>query len=145
MNTAQDMTTPISNEQVAVLAERVETLIQSHSRLEGILMGISTTQAVHTQRLGEGDRSIQTVFTKLDTLRIDHDKIAKDVNTHSFTWKLVGSFAMVSLGLVGYAFGELRDLQRAGSEREKRIAVLEYVVGTRPQPPKMQDHQSKGQ
>ncbi|MCE1193323.1 MAG: hypothetical protein LWW96_14345 [Acidovorax sp.] len=131
----------ISAEQVAILADRVDTLIANHSKIEGLILGISTQQstlsgnlAVYQERLAALDVGQKRLFQLSDEHGSSIDLITTDVRVHSWTWKLVGIAAMSSLGLVGWAFGELRALQAADNRHENRLAILEFVVGGRSAP-----------
>lgn len=131
----------ISAEQVAILADRVDTLIANHSKIEGLILGISTQQstlsgnlAVYQERLAALDVGQKRLFQLSDEHGSVIDHITTDVKVHSWTWKLVGFAAMSSLGLVGWAFGELRALQATDNRHENRLAILEFVVGGRSAP-----------
>lgn len=121
----------VSGEQVAILTERVDTLITQYSEFRGMVLAIATSQAVHVEKIGANDAALNRAFAALD----DHDRridvVAADVKVHSWTWKLVGSFCLVAVGLTGWALGELRALQRVDSEHEKRITLQEFIVGGR--------------
>lgn len=134
----------ISAEQVAILADRVDTLISNHSKIEGLILGISSQQstlsghlAVYQERLAAHDVGQKRLFQLSDEQGSALDHIKTDVKVHSWTWKLVGVMAISSLGLVGWAFGELRALQATDNRHENRLAILEFVVGGRsaPKPP----------
>ncbi len=130
----------ISAEQVAVLAERVDTLINSHSRLEGIILGIGTQQGqlsntvgVVGEKLAQLDAGQKRLFQLSDEYGAAIDRLTTDVKVHSWTWKLVGIVAMSSLGMVGWAFGELRALQASDNRHDNRLTLLEFIVGGRQQ------------
>lgn len=134
----------ISAEQVAILAERVDNLLLSYSKLEGLLLGIGQQQtavsaqyAVLQERLATFDANQKRLFTLADETEDKLGQISGELKVHSWTWKLVGTVAMSSLGLVGWAYTELRSLQSQDNRHENRIAILEFIVGGRtPQPPK---------
>ncbi|SFF14881.1 hypothetical protein [Paracidovorax wautersii] len=135
----------ISPEQLAVLAERVDTLINSYSRLEGIIIGIGTQQGqlsntvgVVGEKLAQLDAGQKRLFQLSDEFGADLDRVKADIKVHSWTWKLVGIVAMSSLGMVGWAFGELRALQSSDNRHDNRLTLLEFIVGGR-QPSKLQE------
>lgn len=140
----------ISAEQVAILADRVDTLIANYSKMEGLILGISTQQstlsgnlAVYQERLASLDVGQRRLFQLTDEHGSSIDRITTDVKVHSWTWKLVGVAAMSSLGLVGWAFGELRALQATDNRHENRLAILEFVVGGRSAPAPKQPEGTK--
>ena len=133
----------ISAEQVAILAERVDSLLNHSSRIEGLILGISTQQtalssnlAVQQERLANFEEAQRRLFQLADDHGRQLDRVISDVKVHSWTWKLVGVAALSSLGLVSWAFTELRALQSTDNRHENRLAILEFVVGGR-NPPKL--------
>ncbi|GKS96942.1 hypothetical protein [Acidovorax sp. SUPP2825] len=132
----------ISAEQVAILAERVDTLLNNHSKIEGLILGISAQQtalagsvAVFQERLSNMESGQRRLFDLADDHGKELERVISDVKVHSWTWKLVGVAALSSLGLVGWAFSELRALQTSDNRHDNRLAILEFVVGGR-NPPK---------
>lgn len=135
----------ISAEQVAVLAERVDTLLNSQARIEGIILGIGTQQgqlgntlAIVSEKFSQLDAGQKRLFQLADEHGASIDRLTTDVKVHSWTWKLVGIVAMSSLGMVGWAFGELRALQASDNRHDNRLTLLEFIVGGR-QAPKPQE------
>lgn len=135
----------ISAEQVAILAERVDNLLLSYAKLEGLLLGIGQQQtavssqyAVLQERLTTFDSNQKRLFTLADETEDKLSQLSAELKIHSWTWKLVGTVAMSSLGLVGWAYTELRGLQSQDNRHENRIAILEFIVGGR-QAPKPQE------
>lgn len=132
----------ISAEQVAVLAERVDSLLNSYARLEGIILGIGTQQGqlstalgVLGEKLSQLDTGQKRLFQLADEHGAAIDRLTTDVKVHSWTWKLVGIVAMSSLGMVGWAFGELRALQSSDNRHDNRLTLLEFIVGGRQSKP----------
>lgn len=134
----------ISTEQVAILAERVDMLLLNHSKIEGLILGISTQQhalsgqsAVLQEKLASFDTNQGRLFELSDQHGDAIKQLSSDNKVHAWTWKLVGSVAMSSLALVGWAYTELRSLQSQDNRHENRIAILEFIVGGRsPQLPR---------
>lgn len=134
----------ISAEQVAILAERVDTLLFNYSELRGLLLGISQQQstvssqsAVLQERLVSFDANQRRLFQLSDEHADSIKQISSELKVHSWTWKLVGSVAVSSLGLVGWAYAELRSLQAQDNRHDNRISILEFIAGGRvQQPPK---------
>lgn len=131
----------ISAEQVAILAERVDSLLNHSSKIEGLILGISTQQtalssnlAVQQEKLANFDAGQRRLFELADDHGRRLDRVVSDVKVHSWTWKVVGIAAMSSLGLVSWAFSELRALQANDNRHENRISILEFVVGGRTPP-----------
>ncbi len=135
----------ISTEQVVILAERVDTMLLNYSRMEGLILGISTQQnqlngavAVLQERLVAHDEKQRRLFQISDEYGQSIERLSSDIKVHSWTWKLVGTVALASLGLVGWAYGELRALYSQDNRHENRIAILEFLVGGRsPQLPRV--------
>jgi len=140
----------ITPEQVAILAERVDQQNANHAELKGILIGISTTQgnmatqlavmATELKRTEEGKSRLFEITSAQDK-RLDG--IEGDVRVHSWTWKLVGSLAGVALTVAGYAINEFRAINEAGNNREKRLSLLEFIVGGRSAYPQSQTQGTK--
>lgn len=136
----------ITVEQVAVLADRVDALLTNHSKIEGLILAMSTQQnalnsnlAVYQERLASIDVNKKRLFQLADEHGIVLDHLSAEVKVHSWTWKLVGIVALSSLGLVGWAFGELRLLQTTDNRHENRLTILEFVVGGRATPKPVED------
>ncbi|MCS4509143.1 hypothetical protein [Xylophilus ampelinus] len=135
----------ISAEQVAILAERVDTMLINQAKVEGLIMGISGQQnqvsgtvAVLQERLLAYDEKQRRLFQMSDEHGAGIDRLNAELKVHSWTWKLVGTVALASLGLVGWAYGELRGLYSQDNRHENRIAILEFLVGGRsPQLPRV--------
>lgn len=135
----------ISAEQVAILADRVDTLLINLSKMEGLIQGMSAQQntlsnssAILQERLVSFDSNQRRLFQLADEHADSIKQISSELKVHSWTWKLVGTVAMSSLGLVGWAYTELRGLQSQDNRHENRLSILEFIVGGRsqPQPPK---------
>ncbi|MES2925727.1 MAG: hypothetical protein V4843_02870 [Pseudomonadota bacterium] len=131
----------ISAEQVAILAERVDTLLLNYSELKGLLLAISQQQstvssqsAVLQERLVSFDANQRRLFQLSDEHAHSIKQISSELKVHSWTWKLVGSVAVSSLGLVGWAYTELRSLQGQDNRHENRLSILEFIVGGRASP-----------
>lgn len=133
----------ISAEQVAILAERVDQQNINHAKLEGLLIGISTSQAEVTRQMavfGEQMRRFDENKARLFALSDKHqeqiDSIQSDVRIHSWTWKLVGSLASVAMGLGVYVFTQFDALKTTDNSHGNRLTMLEFIVGGRnPSPP----------
>ncbi|RYH19380.1 MAG: hypothetical protein EON54_27140 [Alcaligenaceae bacterium] len=135
----------ISAEQVAILAERVDSLLLNHAKIEGLIMGISNQQsalsgsvAVFQERLIAHDANQRRLFQLSDEHGNDIEKLKAEIKVHAWTWKLVGTVAVASLSLVGWVFGELRTLNSQDNRHENRISILEFIVGGRNQPKPME-------
>lgn len=135
----------ISAEQVAILADRVDTLLINLSKMEGLIQGMSAQQntlsnssAILQERLVSFDSNQRRLFQLSDEHADSIKQISSELKVHSWTWKLVGTVAVSSLGLVGWAYTELRGLQGQDNRHENRLSIIEFIVGGRsqPQPPK---------
>lgn len=121
----------VSAEQVAVLAERVDTMLNGYSELRGILLGIATTQAVQVEKLSASDATAKRIFDVLERHDGQLVTLGRDVNVHSWTWKLIGASSAVVVMATTWALSELRAIQHDANERDKRLTVIEFIVGGR--------------
>lgn len=131
----------ISAEQVAILAERVDSLLLNHAKIEGLILGISNQQAalsgsvaVFQERLIAHDANQRRLFQLADEHGNDIERLKAEIKVHSWMWKLVGTVAVASLSLVGWVFGELRTLGAHDNRHDNRLSILEFIVGGRSQP-----------
>ena len=131
----------ISAEQVAILAERVDTLINNYSKVEGILTGISMTQSATSAQLGvlqeriaQADINHRRAISITDEQGERLEGVAQAVNVHAWTWKLFGACVMVSLGLVAWAFKEVQTLAAVVNRQDNKLTILEYIVNGRQMP-----------
>ena len=132
----------ISAEQVAILAERVDQQNLNHAKLEGMLVGIATSQNEVAKQMavfGEQMRRFEENKARLFNLADEHhkrlDRIERDVHVHSWTWKLLGSLATVALCVGGWTFNQIQGLHDSDNHRDKRLTLLEFIVGGRDYPP----------
>lgn len=138
----------ISAEQVAILADRVDTLIGNYNKLEGLLLGMANQQsqsaqqlAVFQERLGQAtDGQMRAnVLAKGHSTRLDEqlkriDEIAQKVTVHAWSWKLFGTVAVLSLSLVGWTFSELQRLNTTISEQKQEVKMLNFMISKRNEP-----------
>lgn len=132
----------ISAEQVAILADRVDTLINNYSRIEGMLLSSATQQSALTQQLavfqerlaqmGENLRRTNDISDqseeRLETLARRHETLSEKVTVHSWAWKLFGTVAVLSLGLVSWAFNMIQENNQAINEQKSMSRMHEYQI-----------------
>jgi hypothetical protein len=147
----------ISAEQVAILADRVDTLINNYSRIEGLIMASAAQQqataqqvAVFQERLAQlgeslrrtNDTSDQTEERLEDGLR-RVEVLQQSVTVHAWAWKLFGTVAVLSLGLVTWTFKQLQDNSRDLLRHELIIQQLQQRPFPNPYPAPQQRSQDE--
>jgi hypothetical protein len=142
--------TPISPEQLAVLVERVKTQSDNHAELKGLILGLGASQqtlvtsvAVFTERLERTEDGKKRLFEKVEAQDKRMDDMEKTVTVHAWTWKLIASLASLALALGGWTFNEFKAIHDGAASREKRLSLLEFIVGGRSyqQPPPQSGNQ----
>lgn len=135
-------TRTISADQVAILADRVDTLIGNYSKIEGLILAMATQQnmtaqqlAVFQERLAQnGENQVRAgALAKDHGILLDEhldriETLAKQVVVHSWSWKLFGAVAVLSLSLVGWTFSELQRLNTTISQQRTEIKMLDFMV-----------------
>lgn len=141
----------ISSEQVAVLAERVEQQIQQQAETRDILAGLAKSINDTAQSVAVMNSQNQAVTDALARLsRMDGEHYARigelegQVRVHSWTWKLFGTVSVLALGLVGWTFNQIQSLTIDGHGRDKRLTILEFIVGGRTGAPVVQSQKNVG-
>lgn len=141
----------ISSEQVAVLAERVEQQIQQQAETRDILASLAKSINDTAQSVAVMNSQNQAVTDALARLsRMDGEHYARigelegQVRVHSWTWKLFGTVSVLALGLVGWTFNQIQSLTIDGHGRDKRLTILEFIVGGRTGAPVVQSQKNVG-
>lgn len=113
----------ISAEQVAILADRVDTLLNNYSELRGLILASSQQQSAAAQQLavfqermlsmGESLRRMNDTCDQTEE-RLEQEmrraeKLQRDLSVHAWAWRLFGTVAVLSLGLVSWTFAQLQD------------------------------------
>lgn len=132
-------------EQVAVLAERVEVQNQNNAELKGMLMAVVTGQnelskqiAVQAKEQEQRHNNEIRLFQLADAHGKKLDDHTGTLRLHGWTWKLVGSAAMLAISLGGYVFSQFESLKATDSAYNNRLTLLEFIVGGRQSTPPAQ-------
>lgn len=135
----------ISTEQVAILAERVDMQNLNHAKMEGLLIGISTSQgeirsqlAVIGEQMKRFDENNSRLFGLAESHQRRLENIERDVHVHAWTWKLVGSLASLAMGLCVYVFAQFDESKTTDNSHGNRLTMLEFMIGGRNPPPQQQ-------
>lgn len=136
----------ISSEQVAVLAERVDTLLLRDTRTEGLILGISASltsinerMAVLGERHTEATEKHNRIFSALKHQDDELEVLKSDMKVNAWAWKLVGSAVTVCVAAAGFGWTFMGGLAKELGDHEKRISIIEFVTSNRPDyvaPPK---------
>lgn len=140
----------ISAEQVAILAERVDVMNLNHAEMKGMLVGMNTmmqtqasAMAVMTDQMQRTGNDNKRLFDRMDKNEEQIDSVRNVLSVHSWTWKLVGSVAFIGLSLGGWMFNQMQELDKQAHGREKRLTLLEFIVGSRAEYPSLKKDETK--
>ncbi len=140
----------ISAEQVAILAERVDVMNLNHAEMKGMLVGMNSmmqtqaqAMAVMTEQMTRSGNENKRLFDRMDKSEEAIDRMNNTLSVHSWTWKLVGSVAVVGLSLGGWMFNQMQSINMAAHGQEKRLTLIEFIVGGRNDFPSVRKPESK--
>lgn len=125
----------ISAAQVAVLASKVDNMLENFAELKGMLVGMSqqynglngiVIQMAEKVAQLERDNtaSKDTAYHQGKAMGNMKDELTK----HSTIWKLCGSAVGIVIAVAAWNFNTLRSLEQEDQRHERRIIVLEMRV-----------------
>lgn len=124
----QDQATAVA---LAGLFARFDNLSSVVAELKGMLASqsaaISNFQIVQRdlQRLEEQNEKTLAAVEAQASLAVAHSTA---IGKHAFIWKICGTLALLSTGLVGFGYSKIEAFQKYDVELERRVLVLEYQM-----------------
>lgn len=111
----------VNPQQVAVLVDRVETLITDSKEMRNSLENIRISLA-----------KIEQVPAEVALLRAQVEAQAKVIDRHSFIIKLCGTVLLTCVGLIGWGWREGKALYAADVAADRRFLMIEYKLNITP-------------
>lgn len=112
----------VNAQQVAVLVDRVETLVTDSKEMRSQLENIRISLA-----------KIETVPAEVAALRAQVETQGKIIDRHNFIIKLCGTVLIACVGLIGWGWREGKSLYAADAAADRRLMQIEFKLGI-PQP-----------
>lgn len=111
----------VDQQQVAVLVDRVNTLVTDSKEMRTSLENIRISLAKFEQ-----------VPAEMAALRVQVEAQAKVLDRHSFIIKLCGTVLVCCVGLIGWGWREGKSLYTADSAADRRLLMIEYKLNIPP-------------
>ena len=111
----------VNPQQVAVLIDRVETLVTDSKEMRSQLENIRISLA-----------RIEHVPAEIAALRVQVEAQAKVIDRHSFIIKLCGTVLLTCVGLIGWGWREGKALYAADVAVDRRLLMIEYKLNIPP-------------
>lgn len=132
----------ISASQVAVLAAKVDTVIENFSEMKGLLHGMSqqflmlnNNVSVLQEKVAQAERDANEVKKAAFHQGGLVNKMRDELTRHTTIWRIVGAASGIACVLVGWNFNTLMGLDKMHQRHDNRITLLEFQVGGRRTPP----------
>ncbi|URA06933.1 putative holin [Xanthomonas phage Pfeifenkraut] len=111
----------VDQQQVAVLVDRVNTLVTDSKEMRQSLENIRISLA-----------KIEQVPAELAALRIQVEAQAKVIDQHKFIVKLMGTVLLTCVGLIGWGWREGKALYATDAAADRRLLMIEYKLNIPP-------------
>lgn len=108
----------VNPQQVAVLVDRVETLLTDSKEMRSQLENIRISLA-----------RIENLPLQLAGLTATVNAQAKTLETHSLILKLCGVVLLSCVGLIGWGWREGKALYATDTAADRRLLLIEYKLG----------------
>lgn len=114
----------VNPQQVAVLVDRVETLLTDSKEMRTSLENIRISLA-----------KIEQVPSEVAALRLQVEAQAKVIDQHKFIVKLMGTVLLTCVGLIGWGWREGKSLYASDAIADRRLMLIEYKLNIPPPNP----------
>ena len=114
---------------LAVLADRLERMLKDHAEVKTAIQSIHSAMgqvAVIQRDIVALDGKFNTVVSALDAVSKVQASHAQQLSSHSTIWKIATAICLSCLGLVGWAYSKVENLQDKANSNAQRISLLEY-------------------
>lgn len=112
----------VDQQQVAVLVDRVNTLVTDSKEMRNQLENIRISLA-----------KIEQVPAEVAALRLQVEAQSKVIDQHKFIVKLMGTVLLTCVGLIGWGWREGKSLYASHAIADRRLMLIEYKLNI-PQP-----------
>lgn len=129
-----------SEGQLAVLAERVDTLIQLHSETKAALVTLSGVLAqfpVLQERIQIIDGKADRLFAITDRSTERLSALESDVRQHAGWWRWAKWCAPFCVAFCVWGYKEMRVFQETDNSLSGRLTLMEFVLNSKPSAPIM--------
>ena len=127
-----------SEAQLAVLAERLDTIIGQHTETRAAIVTLSQATAqfpVLQERLLIVDGKTDRLFVLSDRSTERLAALESDVKQHAAWWKWVRWVAPFAIAFMAWGYREMRMFQEADSAMAGRLTLIEFVMNSKPGAP----------
>lgn len=127
-----------SEAQMAVLAERMDTMISQHIETRAAIVTLSQATAqfpVLQERLVMIDSKADRLFVIADRSTERLAAIESDVRQHASWWRWVKWSAPFLIAFMGWGFNQMREFQNIDNAMGGRLTLIEFVMNSRPGAP----------
>lgn len=111
----------VNPQQVAVLVDRVETLVTDSKEMRSQLENIRISLA-----------KIEQVPADVAALKVQVESQAKVIEQHKFIVKLMGTVLACCVGLIGWGWREGKSLYSTDAAADRRLLLIEYKLNIPP-------------
>lgn len=129
---------PVSAQDLQQVKELLTELLTSNRNLE---MKVSLMH----QSQQHNDEKTKLLFERTDAQSKQIATHANTLNIHAFIWKLIGSGALASFGLLSWGYSTLQTLHGEDNKTDRRLIVLEYAAAAAQTREQTQKQQTNGQ
>lgn len=112
----------VSPETVAVLVDRVDTLVNDSKAMRSQLEDIRVSFA-----------KLESMPREIADLKAKNESQARTIEQHKLIFKLMGAVLLACVGLIGWGWREGKSLYATDVAADRRLLLLEYKLGI-PQP-----------
>ncbi len=111
----------VNPQQVAVLVDRVETLVTDSKEMRTSLENIRISLA-----------KIEQVPAEVAALRTQVETQAKTIDQHKLIVRLMGTVLLTCVGLIGWGWREGKALYSTDQAADRRLLLIEYKLNIPP-------------